>query len=182
MYLIKRYPNRKLYDTEAKQYITLEGIAELVRAGQEIQVTDHVTGEDLTALTFSQIILEQEKRQSGFLPRATLTSLIRAGGDRLSALQRSLGTSKGFMHQVDDEIKQRIAALVSRGEILEAEAQRIMDKLLTSGARSETGQPLDTLDDKIENILRSRDLPTREALDQINRQLDQLTDQLDDLA
>ena len=62
--IIKRYPNRKLYDTEAKQYITLEGIASVIRSGQEVQVIDHVTWEDLTALTLSQIILEQEKRQS----------------------------------------------------------------------------------------------------------------------
>jgi polyhydroxyalkanoate synthesis repressor PhaR len=181
MYLIKRYPNRKLYDTEAKQYITLEGIAVLVRAGQEVQVTDHVTGEDLTALTFSQIILEEEKRQSGFLPRATLTSLIQAGGDRLSALQRSLGSPKGFMHQVDDEIRQRITALVNRGEIVEGEAQRLLDKLLSSGSRPEVGQATSGMDEKIEQILRNRDLPTRDELEKINRQLDQITNQLDDL-
>ncbi|MGD8735253.1 MAG: polyhydroxyalkanoate synthesis regulator DNA-binding domain-containing protein, partial [Anaerolineae bacterium] len=52
---IKRYPNRKLYDTEAKQYITLEGIAALIRQGNEVQVIDHATGEDLTALTLTQI-------------------------------------------------------------------------------------------------------------------------------
>ncbi|MCK5314811.1 MAG: polyhydroxyalkanoate synthesis regulator DNA-binding domain-containing protein, partial [Anaerolineales bacterium] len=70
---IKRYPNRKLYDTEAKQYITLDEIADLIRQGQEIRVTDNVTGEDLTAVTLSQIIFEQEKKQSGFLPRSVLT-------------------------------------------------------------------------------------------------------------
>ena len=68
MTMIKRYPNRKLYDTEAKQYITLSGIAELIRQGGDIQVSDYATGEDLTALTLSQIIFEQEKKQSGFLP------------------------------------------------------------------------------------------------------------------
>ncbi|MGD8806379.1 MAG: polyhydroxyalkanoate synthesis regulator DNA-binding domain-containing protein, partial [Chloroflexota bacterium] len=61
MILIKRYPNRKLYNTEAKQYVTLEGIAELIRQGQEVQITDHQTGEDLTAVTLTQIIFEQEK-------------------------------------------------------------------------------------------------------------------------
>jgi polyhydroxyalkanoate synthesis repressor PhaR len=57
MPLIKRYPNRKLYDTEAKSYITLEGVAALIRNGEDVQVIDHESGEDLTTLTLTQIIL-----------------------------------------------------------------------------------------------------------------------------
>ncbi len=67
MVVIKRYPNRKLYDTIAKQYITLDGVAELVRQGSEIKVVDHASGEDLTAFTLTQIILEQEKKRMGYL-------------------------------------------------------------------------------------------------------------------
>ena len=80
MPVIKRYPNRKLYDTEAKGYITLEQIGELIRDGQDIQVVDHATGEDLTALTLTQVILEQERKRSGSLPQTVLTGLIQAGG------------------------------------------------------------------------------------------------------
>ncbi len=90
MILIKRYPNRKLYNTEAKQYITLEGVAALIRQGAEIRVIDHSSGEDLTVLTLTQIILEQERKQSGLLTNAFLTSLIRAGEDRLYALPHNL--------------------------------------------------------------------------------------------
>ena len=81
MRLIKRYPNRKLYDTEDKMYVTLNGIAELIRDGHDVQVVDHTSGEDLTAVTLTQIIFEQEKRQSGFLPRSVLTGLVQAGGE-----------------------------------------------------------------------------------------------------
>lgn len=59
---IKRYPNRKLYDTEAKRYVTLEQITQQIQQGHEVQVIDYETGEDLTNVTFSQIIFEQEKR------------------------------------------------------------------------------------------------------------------------
>jgi polyhydroxyalkanoate synthesis repressor PhaR len=90
MPVIKRYPNRKLYDTEAKRYITLDGIAELIRNGAEVQVVDHTTDEDLTAVTLTQIIFEQEKRNSGFLPKSVLTGLVRAGGDTLNTLRRNL--------------------------------------------------------------------------------------------
>ena len=58
MLVIKRYPNRKLYDTEAKRYITLDGITELIHRGEDLHVVDHETGEDLTTVTLSQIIFE----------------------------------------------------------------------------------------------------------------------------
>ena len=115
MVTIKRYPNRKLYNTETKQYITLDGIGDLIREGNEIQVTDNATGEDLTALTLTQIILDQERKQSGVLSHSALTSLIRAGGDRLSALQRGLFSPLGLWNQIDEEIKRRVQTLVNRG-------------------------------------------------------------------
>lgn len=79
MPVIKRYPNRKLYDTDAKRYITLNEIAALIRAGEEVVVTDHATDEDMTAVILTQIIFEQEKLQKGFLPKSVLTNLVRAG-------------------------------------------------------------------------------------------------------
>lgn len=90
MPIIKRYPNRKLYDTEAKRYVTLDSITQMIHEGQEVQVVDHETGEDLTNLTLSQIIFEQEKKGSGLLPRALLTNLVRAGGDTFEQVRRAL--------------------------------------------------------------------------------------------
>jgi polyhydroxyalkanoate synthesis repressor PhaR len=85
--VIKRYPNRKLYDTTAKRYVTLDGIAGLVREGQEILVLEHTTGDDLTTLVLTQIICEQERKPGGYLPRTLLIGLIQAGEEALSALQ-----------------------------------------------------------------------------------------------
>ena len=80
MVVIKRYLNRKLYDTVGKQYITLAGVAELIRQGCEIQVVDNASGEDLTAYTLAQIIMEQEKNQAGRLPHSFLADMIRWRG------------------------------------------------------------------------------------------------------
>jgi polyhydroxyalkanoate synthesis repressor PhaR len=92
--LIKRYANRKLYDMVEKRYVTLPDIAEMVRQGREIQVVDHTTGADLTALTLSQIILRQEKNHAGSFSCDFLTTLVQAGGDVLvsiSAVIQSAG-------------------------------------------------------------------------------------------
>jgi polyhydroxyalkanoate synthesis regulator phasin len=61
-HIIKKYANRKLYDTRTSKYITLEGIAALVRDGHEIKVVDRESGQDLTQVTLSQIVLSEEKR------------------------------------------------------------------------------------------------------------------------
>ena len=86
--LIKRYPNRKLYDTTKKQYITIDGIGALVRQGEEIKVVDNVTGDDLTAVVLSQVILENEKKRTGLLPRAVLAGLIQSGNTAFETMRR----------------------------------------------------------------------------------------------
>ena len=97
---IKKYPNRKLYDMDSKQYITLDGIAELIRQDKEITVIDHATGQDITAVTLTQIILDQERNQDGFLPHTFLAGWIQANSDRWSSLQRNMSSSLGFLRVV----------------------------------------------------------------------------------
>jgi polyhydroxyalkanoate synthesis repressor PhaR len=179
MPVIKRYPNRKLYDTQAKQYITLDGISELIRDNQEVQVIDNVTGEDITALTLSQIIWEQEKKQGGFLPRSVLAGIIQASGNRLNALQRNLLASKGFIHEVDEEIKRRINYLVQQGELLESEGHKLIEKLLSQNQDNERTQVI--IDQQIESILSERNIPTREEISQLSQQLEALAEKLDDM-
>jgi polyhydroxyalkanoate synthesis repressor PhaR len=61
-HLIKKYANRKLYDTQTSRYITLDGITQLVRDGEEIQVVERESGKDITSLVLSQIVVGEEKR------------------------------------------------------------------------------------------------------------------------
>lgn len=181
MILIKRYPNRKLYNTEAKQYITLEGVAALIRQGAEIRVIDHSSGEDLTVLTLTQIILEQERKQSGLLTNAFLTSLIRAGEDRLYALPHNLSRPLPRRRPVDEEIQQRVQWLVQQGELSHREGQRLLEKLLHPGAPR--AFPLGHLpsEEEIERHLRQRPLPTQEDLVQLHRQLEALSQEVAEL-
>ena len=175
MAFIKRYPNRKLYDTEAKQYITLDGIAELIREGQDIQVIDHATGEDLTTLTLTQIILEQEKKRSGFLPQAVLTGLVQAGGDRLSTLRSALTAPLDLLRQVDDEIEHRIQVLIKKGELAEEEGRRLAEKLVKHARRGPEAPPDER---ELEAMLRARGLPSQTDVAALAEQLDALNEKL----
>jgi polyhydroxyalkanoate synthesis repressor PhaR len=74
--VIKKYANRRLYDTAAGRYVNLEDLAELIRKGKEIQVLDAKSGEDLTRVILTQIILEDAKGQPTGLPLELLRQLI----------------------------------------------------------------------------------------------------------
>jgi polyhydroxyalkanoate synthesis repressor PhaR len=79
--IIKRYENRKLYDTENRRYISLEEIAELIRNGVEVQVIDNTNGEDITTQTLTQVIVEEGKKGRNPLSKDLLHSVIRMGSD-----------------------------------------------------------------------------------------------------
>jgi polyhydroxyalkanoate synthesis repressor PhaR len=92
-YVIKRYSNRKLYDTQESRYVTLEEIEEMIRGGKEIAVVDASSGEDLTSVTLTQIILENERTHRTALPSAFLHQLIKHGEAWQEFVQRSMRSS-----------------------------------------------------------------------------------------
>jgi polyhydroxyalkanoate synthesis repressor PhaR len=179
MPVIKRYPNRKLYDTEAKRYITLDGIAELIRNGAEVQVVDHTTDEDLTAVTLTQIIFEQEKRNSGFLPKSVLTGLVRAGGDTLNTLRRNLNSPLELLKHVDEEIEKRLQTLVEQGEIAREEALALSEKLISAG--QEKSKELISGQQRLERLLNVRGVPSREEVEELTNQIETLSAKIDSL-
>lgn len=77
--VIKRYESRKLYDTEESRYVSLDDIALWVREGQEVRVVDNATSADVTAQVLTQIILDEGKKGTSFLPTELLHELVRAG-------------------------------------------------------------------------------------------------------
>ena len=130
MELIKKYGNRKLYHTNAKQYITLKSIGKLIREGRDVRVIDNVTGEDLTVQTLSQILL-QTKGRKGPLPLSILSNLIQNSGDTLTQIRKSLFSAVGGEQLVDAEIRLRLEKLVDDQMITEEECQNMARLLLT---------------------------------------------------
>ncbi len=183
MIVIKRYPNRKLYNTNSKKYITLNGVSQLIKNGKEIEVIDNESGEDITADTLTQIIFLQEKEQKEFLPGSVLVSLIRSGGDRISAIQKSIFDQINFSEQVDDEIRFRVYSLVHQGLLSEDEGSEIIDKLIKKADRykyhhTERNPEFILNEQEIENYLIRKNLPTREDLKLISNRLDQLNEKI----
>jgi len=118
MPVIKRYANRKLYDTEARRYVTLDDLADFIRKGEDVRVVDHVTGDDLTSITLLQVIFEEQKKIGGLMPQVLLTRLIRAGGNTMNDLWSRVSALDPFK-VVDEEIHRRLKALVESGKLSE---------------------------------------------------------------
>ncbi|MBK8432648.1 MAG: pesticidal protein Cry15Aa [Chloroflexi bacterium] len=184
MLVIKRYPNRKLYDTEAKQYITLDGISDLIREGTEVQVLDHATGEDLTTVILTQIIFEQEKKQSGFLPHSVLRGLVQAGGETLTSLRRTLASPLEMFSHVDEEIRRRVNTLVKAGDLEGEEAESLLDKLMAQGVRATEAarEAILPTREELSHKLAELGVPTKDDLSSLRAQLDSLEAALEEMA
>jgi polyhydroxyalkanoate synthesis repressor PhaR len=154
--LIKKYGNRKLYHTNAKQYITLHGIGKLIRAGLDVRVIDNVTGEDLTVQTLSQILLHNKGRRSGPLPIPVLSDLIQTSGETLSQMRRTLFHSVGGDQVVDAEIRLRLEHLLDEGKISEDECQRmgLSDNLTNHVEHLPDRSDVDRLKTQVEDLSR----------------------------
>jgi polyhydroxyalkanoate synthesis repressor PhaR len=177
--LIKRYSNRKLYDTSAKRYVSLDIIADFIRDGEDIQVVDHATGDDLTLVVLAQIIAEQQRKQGGFLPLSLLTSWIQAGGETLTSLRRAMLSQLDILRQVDDEIERRLDRLVASGELSDEEGQRLRRLLL---ARGQSALEAIYPPERMLASLRDRyGLPSRTDLQTLSEQIDELSEEVDSL-
>ena len=131
--IIKRYRNRKLYNTQLKRYITLDEIEGLIKQQEAVKVIENDSGNDITATTLSQIIFEHEKNQTGLLPINLLTSLVQSGGKRMEEIRRNIFNSLTLAHHFDAEIERRVDLLISRGEMSQEEGAQLLLRLLSVG-------------------------------------------------
>lgn len=140
--LIKRYGNRKLYDTLESRYITLEEIARLVRSGNEVKVIDNEDGDDLTTITFAQIILEEEKRRASLLSLGLLRDLIQHGEEALAGLRSRVDRGIEAIGSMGEAAGRRVQEIVggraddaANAEDADVTGKGFFDDLLTAPQR-----------------------------------------------
>lgn len=106
MRIVKRYSNRKLYDTRAKRYVRLDEIASLIRGGERVRVVDTSTERDLTTVTLSRILVERELRRRGPLPKSFFTAALRA-----EEWPREVAASRQGLLRTVARLEHRVASL-----------------------------------------------------------------------
>jgi polyhydroxyalkanoate synthesis repressor PhaR len=160
--VIKRYANRKLYDTRESRYVTLPQIAELVRLGEDVQIIDNRTKENLTSVTMAQIIYESEKSAEEGTRHGvkTLRDMIQAGGERLMASLRE-GPVSRLMPKGDipdfSELREELRALRENPKLMLAPAIEALEELQRKA------------DERVRAVLSTALTPLRELATELQR-------------
>jgi polyhydroxyalkanoate synthesis repressor PhaR len=161
--IIKRYSNRKLYDTKDSRYVTLLQIAEMVRAGEEVQIIDNNTKDDLTETTLAQIIYEEQKAHTRSVPLQTLKELIHARTEKVLADLREGPIGRLIPGAKPGEEKEEVPAKESKPTLVDQakekfeEVQHNLDervKAILSGFRpfQQLQQEVKRLNERIEEL------------------------------
>ena len=170
--LIKRYANRKLYNTDTSRYITLKGIAELLDSGEQITVIDNETGEDITSVALSQILVDSERSQTS-PPSSLLSQILGRGGDAIyDALKRGVGEATESLDDLQDRVRKMVGTEGSEEGIPEGDEP---------GSRPwpQSMFPSPPELDKIvhasvERVFRALDLPRRSDVEALNDNLERV--------
>jgi polyhydroxyalkanoate synthesis repressor PhaR len=125
--IIKRYANRKLYDTEHSRYVTLDQISEMIRNGDDVKIVDNKTKEDLTTVTLAQIIFEEEKKQRSFLPLGAMRNIIQSGGEWFAEAQRRVQSILPGKRKDGDPEGEEGAVTAPEAEVAPAPAEAVTD-------------------------------------------------------
>lgn len=162
---IKRYQNRKLYDTHQSCYVTLDEIAEMIMRGEEVVVIDNRTKKDITSNTLTQIIFEKQKRSKAIIPVNTLRDIIQVGG----------GTFSGFLSKTAES-----------GSAVLTRAKADLDRAFLNsenlrGAFQITQRAAEDLKKAIDDKVNNPGASSREVLNAAQSQLQNLSSQLNNL-
>jgi polyhydroxyalkanoate synthesis repressor PhaR len=176
--VIKRYTNRKLYDTVESRYVTLDEIGQMIKAGAEVKIIDNRTKDDLTSVTLAQIIFEEEKKTSK-MSLDTLRDLIRHGGEVAQRLvEGTQAELRGRVEAVRAAAEQRVQNLLVKGQ---QTSDRAREMVQTSQETMATFQK--RVDDRVRAAVEQMTTVSdaRKQLDDISRRIEALEQRLDEL-
>jgi polyhydroxyalkanoate synthesis repressor PhaR len=175
--LIKRYANRKLYNTQTSRYITLKGIAELLDTGEEVRVVDNETGEDITSVALSQILVDSERTNTS--PSPTLISQIFGrGGDALyGALRKSMDDASENLEELGERVRRMVGADGEEPLRRGRSGGRDSERPSLGGWIHQASPDLEKLvQNAVERVFRLLDLPRRSDIQQLNANLERVAD------
>jgi polyhydroxyalkanoate synthesis repressor PhaR len=132
--LIKRYENRKLYDPAARRYVTMTDLARMIARGEDVQVEDQKSGEDLTTVVLAQVVLETLKQRTAEVPRQVLTRLIRLGSASFAGAASRTAPLDAAV-RAREEAERIVSGLLSRGRLSLEEALALKQEIAQSVQR-----------------------------------------------
>ena len=169
--IIKRYSNRKLYDTRGSSYVTLLQIAEMIRDGEDVQIIDNATKEDKTDVTLALIISEELRNKPRAIPISTLKALIRHRGEKILTQLREGPIGKFIPPGGPEGVPGSSPPLPGA-----AEDEDMSQGKETKGLRATFEQWQSAIDERIRAVL-----PNFGAFRELQQEVKRLADRLDEL-
>lgn len=167
--LIKRYANRKLYNTKSSRYITLKGIAELIDQGEGVRVVDNETGEDITNVALSQILVDSE-RSNAHVSQSLLSQILGRGGDALyEALRKGVDDASEGLGEIQDKFRRMVSAEEAKRADSGRGVRSLGDWIAYSSPDLER-----IMQANAERVFKLLDLPRRSDIDELNRNLERV--------
>lgn len=167
--LIKRYANRKLYNTETSSYITLKGIAQLIDDKKAVQVIDNETGDDITSITLSQILVDSE-RSNSTVSDSLFSQLLERGGDVLyDALKKGVADASGSLEEIQEKMRRVIRREENR-------AEKFGEWVSVSTPEFE-----EKLQQAVQHVFEVLDLPRNSDIEKLNRNLERVAEAIERL-
>lgn len=147
--IIKKYQNRKLYDTQDSCYVTLDGIAKMIREGEEIAVVDNNTKDDVTALILTQVLYEQEKTNQSVLPVSILKHIVRSGSNNLfEFMQKYIFGAVDAHTKIQEDLRLHVERLSKKGELSTEESSSLL-KQISALQEAHKGQLEKRIDERL---------------------------------
>ncbi len=175
MRIVKKYANRKLYDTVDKRYVVMDTLADLIKSGEEVSVIDNQTGEDITAAVVSQLLAREKRENGADEASGVLIQLLRKGGGTLKGYAKKYAALwQGTLHMAEDEIDKIVNRLVKEKEISESEGRKLKDEIVgySENMRKWIGR---NIDKRIGEVLEKTNLATRSQVRRLADIVEELT-------
>ncbi len=179
MHRIKKYANRKLYDTTDKKYISRTRLSELIKQGKDIIIIDNETGEDLTASIVSSLIATTGAKAGGTVSSGVLIQLFRKGGNALTDYaKRYVSFWQRSFTMAEDEIDDMVKKLVKSKEISKSEGTRLKQEIMGFTTSLKVWIS-DAIDKRLKEVLSATNLATKDQVSKLNSRIKTLEQKLE---
>ena len=181
MHLIKKYANRKLYDTKDKRYLTMDRLAELIKSGAEVSIVDKETGDDLTSSIVSQLLAREDADNDRAVPSSVLMQLLRKGRGTLFGYgKKYVSLWQSALTMSKDEIEKLVNSLVKDKEISESEGKNLKKEIM-GFANNLKAWIIENIDLRVSEGLKRMNLSSRDQVSQLTRRVDALARKVEEL-
>ena len=174
MHRIKKYANRKLYDSTDKKYVSMDTLSKLIRSGEEISIIDNETGEDLTASIVSSLIARNKSEDNKSVSSGLLIQIFRKGGGALTDYaKRYVSIWQSAFTMAEDEVDKLVNMLVKNKEISKSEAKKLRNEIV-GYTDSVKGWISDSVDKRINEVVGMMNLATKDEISSLAKKVNVL--------